>query len=575
MEEIATDAIPRLIRRFCEEILQKSGENAEEDLCTQAIPFDYTPPFQTAKPVGTGSREVLEDIDEELKVMTRACNYAVHAMVTYTSKVLNSVQARRNQHCPTYRLPNEIITTIFHFARQCSLGSNDELLRSAPVNLSQVSRWWRNIALSIPALWTKIDSQNVILAELFAKRSKNELLDIDVNMGVSSTTYGLNSIRANHLMEFLTPHIDRWESFVFCGNCEYYPLDSPAPNLQTLQLRADWNSQHAYFNMNIFSNHTPLLHNLKLSRFYLSLGAHLHAGLEILHLHNTRIFGVPDEFAATSLAACPLLRELVLHDVRFNEILDQALGDRPVPLRHLEVMRLKMDDQEIRSLIASVQMPSSLRFCITMDNNHLFIIFPLRQSLQKYPSNIAAIDTLSITADPTDEAGGVRAIGENSQNHMSLLELHFPEFHTQRDGVEIANIPAYFGPVMTLTTLLIHGTSDRVIMNEDAFNILLSHSLALTTISLRSVPAALVEVLVITYTTPYCPLLQSLHLQEVDLGMADLTLRRLAESRRHLNIEGCRDLSRIEISNCRGVDEAMVVGLRGLSVEVIWDGEGS
>ncbi|KDQ06979.1 hypothetical protein BOTBODRAFT_60316 [Botryobasidium botryosum FD-172 SS1] len=571
MEKIATDAIPQLIQRLCEEIFQQSEASAKlEDLRAQVIPFDYTPPF---KSMGSSSREALERMDEELEVMMRACDYAVHAMVTYTNNVLNSVKARRNEHCPIYRLPSEIITTIFHFARQCSLGSDDGLLRSAPVSLSQVSKWWRNIALSTPALWTKIDSQNVILAELFANRSKNELLDIDVDLEVSSATYDFNYIRAEDLLQFLTPHIDRWESFVFCGDCEYGPLDSPAPNLQTLQLRADWDS-HAHYNINIFSNHAPLLRTLKLARFYIDLDAHLHAGLESLHLCDSLILGPPNKFAAMSLAACPLLRELVLHDVRFHGILDSMPGNRSVPLHHLEVMRLKMDDREIRSLISSLQTPSSLRLCITMqDSNDLRTMFPVSQTHQWPPSNIAAIDTLSIIADSADEAGGVHVVGESLQNHMPLLELHFPAFSAYRDAPRIASIAAHLGPMIALTILSIHSTFDQVIMNANMFNTLLLHSPALTAISLRNVPAGFVDTLVFTHTTPHCPLLQSLHLQEMDLGLVDVIL--LARSRRHHNTNGRRDLSRITISNCRRVKEAMITGLRGLSVEVIWDDEGS
>ncbi|KDQ06981.1 hypothetical protein BOTBODRAFT_192737 [Botryobasidium botryosum FD-172 SS1] len=563
MEKIAVDAIPQLIQRLCKEIFRKSEASAEEDLRTQAIPFDYTPPFQIAKPVDTG---VLEHMDEELKVMTRACDYAVHAMVTYTSKVLNSVQARRNEHCPIYRLPNDIIPTIFHFARQCSLGSNDGLLRSAPVNLSQVSRWWRNIALNTPALWTRIDSQNVILAELLAKRSKNELLNINVKL---TPTFAYIPIRTKHFTKFLTAHIHRWESFTLRGNCSFKALDSPAPNLRVLQLHTDeWDDDKCYFDANIFSNHTPLLHTLTLEGFMIYAGTQFHAGLKILHLYNVQIFGAPQRFTAASLAACPLLRELILHDIYFDPIDSPLLGNTCVSLHYLEVMRLKMEDEDIISMISSIRAPPSLRLCITLGYyNHIHTMFPVSQSHQWHSPDIAAIDTLSITVDPAD---GVCVVGESSQSHTPLLELRFTQSH--RDAGEIAGIPACFRSTMRLVALSIHGTSGRVIMNKNTFSILLSHSPALTTISLRSVPAELVGELVFTQAAPYCPLLQSLHLQEMDLRTADPILRQLAESRRHVNTEGCHDLSRIEISNCRGVKEATVVWLRGFLIEVVWDG---
>ncbi|KDQ06977.1 hypothetical protein BOTBODRAFT_231828 [Botryobasidium botryosum FD-172 SS1] len=121
------------------DVPQNPQQNAEEDLGIQEIPqFDCTLLSHMAGSVGN-SHGVLELKDEELRVMTRACDYAVHTMVTHTSEMLNSVEAC-NERSPIYRLPSEIITDIFHFARQCrGLDSSDGLLRSAPINVSLVS----------------------------------------------------------------------------------------------------------------------------------------------------------------------------------------------------------------------------------------------------------------------------------------------------------------------------------------------------------------------------------------------------------------------------------------------------
>ncbi|KAJ7091884.1 hypothetical protein B0H15DRAFT_834388 [Mycena belliarum] len=56
-------------------------------------------------------------------------------------------------HCPASRLPIELWDLIF---QECVPHPAEPSLRDAPVNLSQVCRRWRNIALSNPALWSTI-----------------------------------------------------------------------------------------------------------------------------------------------------------------------------------------------------------------------------------------------------------------------------------------------------------------------------------------------------------------------------------------------------------------------------------
>ncbi|KDQ12280.1 hypothetical protein BOTBODRAFT_96511, partial [Botryobasidium botryosum FD-172 SS1] len=57
---------------------------------------------------------------------------------------------------PVYRLPNEVLSIIFELAESTASDLWQRSSTKNPINLSQVSRRWRDLALNLPTLWTTI-----------------------------------------------------------------------------------------------------------------------------------------------------------------------------------------------------------------------------------------------------------------------------------------------------------------------------------------------------------------------------------------------------------------------------------
>ncbi|KDQ16041.1 hypothetical protein BOTBODRAFT_186750 [Botryobasidium botryosum FD-172 SS1] len=107
----------------------------------------------------------------EFSIQTRSPS-PVEDLANYDHERAMSVSDRlvHNFTVPIYRLPSEILLDISEIA-----GWNDEqcrvLARRAPFNVSQVSRFWRSVALKAPTLWTKIDETTARVGHLYISRS--------------------------------------------------------------------------------------------------------------------------------------------------------------------------------------------------------------------------------------------------------------------------------------------------------------------------------------------------------------------------------------------------------------------
>ncbi|KDQ08651.1 hypothetical protein BOTBODRAFT_118404, partial [Botryobasidium botryosum FD-172 SS1] len=71
--------------------------------------------------------------------------------------MVSTLRFRHNLITPIYRLPNEVLALIFQFAESSPYNSLQPLESRVPLNISAVSRVWREIALDTPQIWTTID----------------------------------------------------------------------------------------------------------------------------------------------------------------------------------------------------------------------------------------------------------------------------------------------------------------------------------------------------------------------------------------------------------------------------------
>ncbi|KAI0774633.1 hypothetical protein BD413DRAFT_301484 [Trametes elegans] len=82
----------------------------------------------------------------------------------------------QNQVAPMNRLPPELLTMIFRHVRLVAPKSNRDMF-----SISHVCRYWRDVALCSPALWTRLVLKSTRGIGAFVKRSKNLPLQFEVS----------------------------------------------------------------------------------------------------------------------------------------------------------------------------------------------------------------------------------------------------------------------------------------------------------------------------------------------------------------------------------------------------------
>lgn len=124
-----------------------------------------------------------EDLTQEVNTMTLARRFAIGSIEAYTARIIIPLKNRCNLLRLINRFPNEVLAHIFQFVEGDCGNTLRPLNARAPLNLSRVSNLWREIALSISTLWTKIDVMNVPILpirSMFIERSKNAPLHITI-----------------------------------------------------------------------------------------------------------------------------------------------------------------------------------------------------------------------------------------------------------------------------------------------------------------------------------------------------------------------------------------------------------
>ncbi|KAG6832750.1 hypothetical protein H0H87_000599 [Tephrocybe sp. NHM501043] len=140
-----------------------------------------------------------------------------------------------NQARPIGSLPPEILCQIFEFANysQPVVDRRSHSHQSPlPITFSQVSAYWREVALEDPLLWTHVDvsppwSFNGICMAL----SRAKACPLSINLTVPNTAFGnsltptvINSC-ANVLCDIIAPHLPRCRKLVIKGDfCQLEPL---------------------------------------------------------------------------------------------------------------------------------------------------------------------------------------------------------------------------------------------------------------------------------------------------------------------------------------------------------------
>ncbi|TFK63443.1 hypothetical protein BDN72DRAFT_847610 [Pluteus cervinus] len=233
---------------------------------------------------------------------------------------IRALRTYRNSFTPVYRLPPEILTRIFSFVRQQSTRSCRDSARSRPpgwIVVTDVSQYWRNVAIGSPDLWSYISSSYPDRAiGRWLQRSK--VAPLSVSLGHRSRVNSqLVRIALPRIRELKLESLTR-ESW----NTLLPDLSFPAPRLESLSISFS-TALGRYLGIHtppstgldiIFNGRAPSLRRLELRNCSFKLIPF--TGLTALEIHDPHHFSSVDLLIA--LQELSRLTSLSLSNVHFH-----------------------------------------------------------------------------------------------------------------------------------------------------------------------------------------------------------------------------------------------------------------
>ncbi|KDQ13857.1 hypothetical protein BOTBODRAFT_175273 [Botryobasidium botryosum FD-172 SS1] len=335
MEDDISMLVSQLIHKLYEQLV--SRKNISSDPFSESLAPQ--PPISSPLPSHGTSLKLVE----QYEALYRVRDHAIFAVNAYAGHMLSAIGLRHNHLLPIYRPPSEILSMIFKMTERSARNSFRPLEIRAPLNLAQVSKLWREVALDTPSLWAAIDVMNIRIAPTFLERSRSTPLEIVVASGGTyggdedesdnreqsehlatelrsmKKAYSLRGVDPHAFLVPLLPHINRWQSLTLEGQggrkLEGFLLPAVAPALTTfcaLQLgyRAMPTLHPALFNEQL-----PSLNRLSLLGVGLpwELAPTALRGLRWLTLEGYSSNPADRAQLLDLLQGCPLLEFLRLH----------------------------------------------------------------------------------------------------------------------------------------------------------------------------------------------------------------------------------------------------------------------
>lgn len=486
-----------------------------------------------------------------------------------------------NQIDPSYRFSDDILFLIFKLVESSSMNSIQPVERKVPFNISLVSKRWRQLALDMPSLWTKIDLVNVHILPTLIERSKGSSLIIEFllpqwhlreySLDWSVTDYPMSLPDAfdrvkylDQYVEKLLPYIDRWKRFKIeakSGAVNLEGLFSPAPELQALCLVSSYQGQ-IRLPVTLFQDHTPQLRVLNLSHVHIPLSSPIYTGLERLELDSITYENEPLSHLVRNIASCPLLKYLRLMSY-FAFLPEIKQPPVPVNLAHLRRLLIKLVGPDEIYFLSSFLFPALLK---------LGLVF----SLDDRDCRLTSMDNIVERLPILTRIRSVRVTIERDGRHLTVTgrdglwhETNIDIFDVLiLDSVHLVEIllPA-FGeqfPFPALEELYFRGFFH--IDNPDPllFVRTLHNFPTITCLTLYACPSSFLKALFVDPESPShpCPLLERLVIYYSHSDLIQIIKSRL-ENPRHVI-----PLRHLIIIGLHSVDENTLSALRGLSILV-------
>lgn len=507
------------------------------------------------------------------------------------------MRSHRNQLLPAYRLPNDILVIIFEFSKDASSNCLRPLSRRAPLNVSRVSKLWRDVTMSAPSLWNTVDAINASVAGVFLERSRNVNLSINltsyenrhfsddedteephlrfpISRDQATTTYERHLVRFTDFIEPLLPHINRWESISLegvSGSQIEEHFTSPAPNIQTLRISEIRGSASAVLPIALFGAKTPRLRTLKLFNISLPLSSPIYRNLRSLSLAYIDNWDETLHRFLNVLLGCPLLTTLHLTSISFlgSPTTSDVLS---IPLRHLKTISLYyLAGSVFHYILSSITAPPTLLLDVAAKGNDVTLtgIFPPASAIATFHPGLSLIRWFHFEFRSSSDLFDVH--GGSLEPHQMLLDIQFGKPQAFNIAQSFISLLGRDFPPLDLKSLSLEDIVDTLLSFDD-FVMLMSDRSDITSLTLSGGSLSFLNGLIIDRNTHLLPRLQELRLQDLTLDPA--TLLQVVNSRtpprprsRRVN-QGNTYLRSLVISCCTGVDYPALLALRRPSLRV-------
>lgn len=348
----------------------------------------------------TVSLQSAHELSIPLKQAAAHIDDVVPAMATLEKKletirhVLQSLRSQCLSACLIARLPTEILSHIFllgHHEENADVDDDEidyigTVCRTPPLSqtVSHVCHRWREVAIGTKSLWTSIDLSEK--SRLFFKRSGNQLLDMKVDLENGG----------NNVLEVARQYdVRRWASLDVRASDMKFPeqhfggLFDFHENLPLRRLSitticgsgaTPWvpNAPEPVYDEGLLANLT----HLRLYRVFIPWRSTAFVNLTSLKLNglNSALWPHPGRFSMI-LRLCPMLDTLEMEEVgialydedegEWDPAAGKVFGDAGepndgdgaydavIPLHHLRVLKLAMEDEDsLRYILKRIYAPS-------------------------------------------------------------------------------------------------------------------------------------------------------------------------------------------------------------------------
>ncbi|PPR07153.1 hypothetical protein CVT24_010701 [Panaeolus cyanescens] len=297
-----------------------------------------------------------------------------HARIRDHNKRLIELRGQRNGQTSISFLPPELLREIFLYLRDEWPSSIFET-SSVPrvkfgwINVTHVCRFWREVALQYPQLWTQVDVGLANWAEMVLERSKGADISLEIlpNIETSAQRVLWDVLSQPHRLRQIKLY-SRFNSKSLYKEAFERLKDVAAPRLRSLVIAGSCVDLPTILDKNFLGGGTPRLRHLDVQGYFIPWTSPILSGLHVLNIQPTHNFGSHASDFLAALRRLPDLEELTLG--RLPQDLESFDKKQVISFPRLAKLTFEGSGQEFIALLRHLRFPSTVS--LQFKSNNIF-----------------------------------------------------------------------------------------------------------------------------------------------------------------------------------------------------------